>query len=112
MKKCLKRLLLCSIVLLLNCQSEDLALDSHEHKQLKITEKSFEELMADSQFKTAFAKIPKGKSATSNSLQARTVMEAQYGFTIADTPAKVIETDNKTSYTLLILREVENSLYF
>jgi hypothetical protein len=95
-----------------NCQIEEEFVNKKQSQNFKITKQTFEELILNEKFNNAFVNLPKLKSAITSSLQGRTVMEDQYGFTIAEQPAKVIEMENKTSYTFLITRENQPDGYF
>src|SRR5690606_37945829 len=78
--------------------------DQHAHvagkKSPTISRKTFDELMQTEKFRLAIQKLPKTKNASA--ANARTIMEDQYGFTIVDVPAKIIESDSAISYTLLV----------
>lgn len=69
----------------------------------------FEEIMTNKKFVNSFSKLPKSKRNISNATLGRTVMENEYGFTIANKPAKVIENNGETSYTFLITRDTTNA---
>lgn len=45
-------------------------------------------------------------------INARTALEDEYDFTIGDAPAKVVETHDLTSYTMLIIRDIENAAFY
>lgn len=82
------------------------AIHKHEHDlNLKLYEMKFEELMTNKQFVNSFSKLPKTKKSINNVTLGRTVMETEYGFTIENKPAKVIEDNGTVSYTFLITRE-------
>ncbi len=90
--------------LMLNgCEKDDGHSHNHKKASLNVKRQSFDDLMQTENFRNAFEKIPKSKHTSMT--HARTVMEDQYGFTISDVPAKVIESDSAISYTLLILRD-------
>jgi hypothetical protein len=68
--------------------------------------------MGNSKFVSSFNKLPKRKALINSSLQGRTVMEEQYGFTITNTPARVMQVGSITSYTFHIERDSVNSTFF
>lgn len=101
-------LLLLSIVSLVfvSCELQEEAIHQHVHNSnAKLYEMKFEELMTNKSFVTSFSKLPKSKKNLTTAALGRTVMENEYGFTIADKPAKVIEDNGETSYTFLITRD-------
>lgn len=115
--KTIKLLLTISLagLLLFACQVDrDLTNENLYEKNGVIMHKKFEELIKETQFKTAFEKINKPKKGFSNkgNTTSRTVMENQYGFTISDYPANVVVSDSITSYTFLITRENTNQNAF
>ncbi|MDY0090819.1 MAG: hypothetical protein RBR78_10710 [Flavobacteriaceae bacterium] len=121
--KFLKRKLLMILgfmaVFLHSCQNDDFKENNHNHQNklnVKIEDKTFENLMNDQKFSSAFGKITKQKYKLPNSIVAKTVMEEDYDFIISDDiPAKVITTESLTSYTFHISREndsLENSNSF
>jgi len=106
-------------VFLHSCQNDDFKENNHNHQNklnVKIEDKTFENLMNDQKFSSAFGKIPKQKYKLPNSIVAKTVMEEDYDFIISDDiPAKVITTESLISYTFHISREndsLENSNSF
>ena len=108
-KHLIKKLLIFGITALQASCSEDLY-EEHTRKsnlQIKVTEKSFEELSYDKKFMSAYSKI-----SIQNNAASKMIMEQNYNFTISDTPAKVIEIGGKTSYTFHITRDTINSDYF
>lgn len=72
----------------------------------------FEELMTNKRFVNSFSKLPKSKKSLTTATLGRTVMENEYGFTIANKPAKVIEDSGETSYTFLITRDATDANSF
>lgn len=85
-----------------SCELQEEAIHQHEYNSiLKLYEMKFEELMTNKKFVNSFSKLPKSTTAT----VGRTVMENDYGFTIANKPAKVIENNGEISYTFLITRD-------
>lgn len=104
LKQTLKHLFFTSFLLLVSCSlEEDLIKQENNKQKLKITNVKFDELIKRKDFNDALSKIKPKKSVNS---EMRTIMEDQYGFTISDFPAKVIEYDNNTrSFTLFITRD-------
>lgn len=104
LKKILNLTFISCFLFLTSCSiDEDLIKEENNKQKLKIININFEELIQRKDFNNALSKIqPKKKT----NLELRTIMEDQYGFTISDFPAKVIEYENKTkSFTLLIIRD-------
>lgn len=91
--------------------NEDVISENHYSNELKIKlyEKKYEQLMTEKKFINSFSKIPK---KSPNSILNRTVMEDEYGFTISDKPAKVIEMNGDVSYTFLIERDSIDTTFF
>nr|WP_298659750.1 type VI secretion system amidase effector protein Tae4 [uncultured Flavobacterium sp.] len=104
-KKIIYLSLVITSLLLTNCSVEEKITENHEHSHVKIYEKTFEELTKNEKFNNAFSKLPKSKNTNNISTLGKTVMEDQYGFTISEQPATVLEEENKTSYTFLITRD-------
>ena len=111
-------LLFLSGIIIVSCTLENEALHEHNHKNgLKIKTMSYAELMKNNQFSRAVKRIPK-KQVITQDFMGRSVVEDTYGFTILDAPVKVIEVDNKTSYTLQVVTdenttgELENLILF
>lgn len=69
--------------------------------------KSFNELLKDQKFSKAYNKVQAQKNNA-----AKTVMEEQYQFTIADKPVKIVQSENGTTYTLLINRAIDDANTF
>lgn len=93
-----------------SCELQEEAIHQHEHNSnLKLYEMKFEELMTNKKFVNSFSKLPKSKRSITNATFGRTVMEDEYGFTIANKPAKVFENNGETSYTFLITRDSTNT---
>ncbi len=93
-------------IIMVSCELQEEAIHQHEHNSnLKLYEMKFEELMTNKRFINSFSKLPKSKKNLTTATVGRTVMENEYGFTIANKPAKVIEDNGETSYTFLITRD-------
>ncbi len=114
-KKKISCLLLLSFVSLVfvSCELQEEVVQDHNYsKNIKIYQKSFDELLTDKKFAKSFNKIPKNKEIIRSNIQGRTVMEQQYGFTITNTPVRVMQVGNLTSYTFHIERDVNDNSYF
>ena len=116
MKHKLKKILLLYIIsgtLFVSCSLEEEYLkQDNANLKIKIERKTFHELMKEEKFNAAYTKISKQKNPISSSALGRTVMEAEYDFTISNIPAKVITYGNNISYNFHINRNVSNSNYF
>lgn len=108
-KKIIYLFLISSFITLISCNKDEDYFEENQNKTTKILEIKFDDLIKENKFKNAFLLIPK---KTKTVINGKTVMEDQYGFTIADIPAKVIQDQNGTSYTLPIYRENQSSEYF
>lgn len=111
-------LLFLSGIIIVSCTLENEVLHEHNHKNgIKIETMSYAELMKNNQFSRAVKRIPK-KQVITQDFMGRSVVEDTYGFTILDAPVKVIEVDNKTTYTLQVVSddnttgELENLILF
>jgi hypothetical protein len=104
-KKLIYLSLTISSLLLTNCSVEEKIVENSKQSHVKISEKTFDELIKNEIFNSAYSKISKPNNLNNNSIQGKTVMEDQYGFTISDQPATVLEETNKTSYTFLVTRD-------
>jgi hypothetical protein len=100
-------------IIMVSCELQEEAIHQHEHNSnLKLYEMKFEELMTNKRFINSFSKLPKSKKNLTTATVGRTVMENEYGFTIANKPAKVIEDNGETSYTFLITRDATDANSF
>ncbi|TGD56762.1 hypothetical protein [Flavobacterium humi] len=106
-KAILLKISMCFALLTLMSCEKDADIQLENDQNLRVTEKSFDELTQDLKFKSAIAKVLKKAN-----INSRTAMENQYGFSIADLPAKVITSESTTSYTLLIERDNQSESYF
>lgn len=98
---------------MVSCELQEEAIHQHEHNSnLKLYEMKFEELMTNKRFVNSFSKLPKSKKNLTTAIVGRTVMENEYGFTIANKPAKVIENNGEISYTFLITRDATDANSF
>ncbi len=95
-------------LLLFNCQTEDVAVTEHNHQEaIKLSSKSIDDLLKEQQFNTAFSSLPKDGKTIKTSLEGKTAMEEEFGFTIVDQDIKIVNVDGNVSYSLLIARETE-----
>lgn len=99
-----------TLLLLTNCQVEETAtkVNGAIEKELQITDETFDELMMKKEFRKIFEKLP---FANSNK-QKKTFEISNENYQILKQPAKVIEHQNKTSYTFLISREIVDNSFF
>ena len=103
---------------LVNCVKDDDFKQTTKQEQLfknnipfEFKKKSYAQLNNEVKFVSAINNVfNKGK--TKSRVNAKTVMEDQYGFTIDSTLIKEISSDDFTSYTFLIHREVVNESVF
>ena len=116
MRQKLKKLLILYLftgTLFVSCTLEEQTVKNGNYtKNIKIYLKSFDELMGNSKFVNSFNKLPKRKAIINSSLQGKTVMEEQYGFTITNTPVRVMQVGNVTSYTFHIERDSIDNTFF
>ena len=91
------------IFCLISCNApENLIDEANYNNTIKIDNVEVKELFKRKEFNDIVTKLYKPKNGNEVS---RTVMENEYGFTILDQPAKVIEQNNKITYTLAISRD-------
>jgi hypothetical protein len=116
MKQKLKNSLLLFLfgMFFVSCELQEEAIKENERNEnFKFSQKKFEELMTNKNFKSSFDKLQKSKNTSNSSVISRTIMEDMYGFTIADKPAKVLQTNDFTTYTFLIQRDsLQSTNYF
>jgi hypothetical protein len=94
-------LITCLLITLQSCEKDIFSDGSHSNiNKLKIEEKSIEDLLFLDEFKTAYNKVNLITTA-----KRRGTLAEDFNFTIVDTPAKVIQFEGKTTYTLLIKRD-------
>ena len=103
------------LIVFISCEKDLYDVTPHQHLEskfkgnIKITEKSFNELLLDKKFKKAYEKV---SNTTAKNAFSKTIMEAKSNFTILNLPAKVIQKGNKISYTFQIARDTINVKYF
>ena len=108
-----KLLVACFIVLfILACETQEDFINPKNQKHFHVTDKPLQELILNKQFNESFRKLQKSNAPLTSSENAKTALEDQYGFTITNEIAKVIESDNKISYTFEISRENQSETYF
>ena len=96
------------LLALFSCELEEEVLQKNNYREnIKIRNSTFDALLNEQHFVNAISKLSKSKPA-----QSKTVMEAEYGFTILPDQVKVLEHKGKTFYTFQIKREVQNPDYF
>ncbi len=101
-------LLLVTGTLFFSCNlEEEYASEKIHQDNMSVYHKNFNELLKNNKFIKAYNKVLTKKSQT-----AKTAMEEQYQFTIANNLANVVEGNNEISYTLLIQREVNDPKSF
>jgi len=98
------------LIALFGCELEQDAIQKNSYQEkVKIRRSTFDALLKERNFVNAFSKLSQGQN---KGLQSKTVMEAEYGFTIMPNLAKVIESAGSTSYTFKITREINSIDYF
>lgn len=98
------RLVFFGIVFMLFGCSEDLFDELKTNSQNGYTFKRvpLNELATNQKFNKAYKKVSQKSLSNEISYLSRTQIENEYGFTIVDEPANVLEYDSKTSYSLEI----------
>ncbi|WP_306350943.1 hypothetical protein [Flavobacterium sp. '19STA2R22 D10 B1'] len=110
LRKTLKIITFTALMFIYGCEiNEDYLKENKYQQEIKISNIEFKDLLKRNDFNTALSII---KPEKRTNLFDRTIMEEEYGFTIADAPAKVIETANTTTFTLLIIRNNSNDNEF
>lgn len=103
------------LLIMVNCQKVEFEqthnLEEEDFSKWKLNKKSWQELQNNDSFNSAIRTVLKNESFNNQGLY-KTVMEEQYGFTIDSTAIKEMVLDSITSYTMLIKREEESSLFF
>lgn len=99
----------CLAIFLLNsCTEEKEYLKNN--LELKVEEKSFEELLLLKDFNTAYQKV---KTEKQKNLVSRSALEDEYNFTIVeDKDVKIMDVDGKTFYNILIQRDSVAANFF
>ncbi|WP_286913105.1 hypothetical protein [Flavobacterium sp. UBA4197] len=98
------------LIALFGCELEQDAIQKNSYQEkVKIRHSTFDALLKEQNFVNAFSKLSKGKN---KGTQSKTVMEAEYGFSIVPNTANVIESGHSTSYTFKITRQINNPEYF
>ncbi|HLA55971.1 MAG TPA: hypothetical protein VK623_07710 [Flavobacterium sp.] len=101
---------LLAILTISSCEIQEDMTKAQIHKEHLVEEKSFHDLLLLNGFNAAYQKIVQKKE---ESVAARTALEDEYNFIIVeDKPVKIIQTDNKTYYNILIRRDSIHAEYF
>ena len=80
--------------------------DALNKSSFKIKEMPIHQLLKIDKFNNSLQKIGLKMNSPTDISFSRTGLEDEFNFTIVDTPAKVIEEANKTTYTMLIERDL------
>ncbi len=80
--------------------------DALNRSSFKIKEMPIDQLLKIDKFNNSMQKIGLKVNSPTDISFSRTGLEDEFNFTIVDTPAKVIEEANKTTYTMLIERDL------
>jgi hypothetical protein len=108
----------CALLVLSSCEKDlydETIYKDNLAKNLRIEEKSFNELMVTKKFNYAYNQIEKSKNKATESSVNKTDLENEYNFTIVNTsPIKVITNDEEeqTTYIMLIERTISENLKF
>lgn len=112
MKKAISRFKLMLFMILLlfmsNCQVDEGLVKKNNLNQIRISEKTFDELILKKEFRTVFEKLPIKNSIK----QGKGVNKNKEDYKISDQTAKIVEYKNKISYTFLINEEKNDSSFF
>ncbi len=96
-------------ILIVSCSLENEVLHEHNHKNaVKIQTINYADLIKNNKFSSAVKRLPKKKVLHQDSI-GRSIIENTYGFTILDAPVKVVEIEEKTTYTLQIVSDDKTS---
>jgi hypothetical protein len=98
-----------TLLLVFSCQVEQESIQESQNSNIKVTEKPFKDLLKEITFSRAYAKIAHINNTQNGNTMSRSAIEDEYGFTIADAPAKVTVVDDVISYTMLINRDSETT---
>lgn len=93
------------LLLITGCETQETVLkdSSLSAKDMKISSKKLSDLLSYDIFKNALKQISKTKN--NSSLQNKTSIENEFGFSIVSESVKVIEVDDYTFYTMFIEKE-------
>lgn len=82
--------------LLWNCSPENDYV-KEQNREISLNEATFDEVLKDKLFNSAYSRFVKSASPLTNPADARTPLEEQYGFSIIEgIPAKVIRKERPT----------------
>jgi hypothetical protein len=115
LKQITKFIAICALVVLSSCEKDLYEEGIKQNNNLKIEQKSFQELLLNKKFNTAYEKVEKSKISKKGDLQGRTALEDEYNFTIVEqSPVKILtnESDGSVTYVMLIERPISENLKF
>ncbi len=102
-KHLMRLLLLLLAIVIASCAFEEDIIHHHAHEnEVKIVQKSLDELLKSQKFVTAAKRIPRKKGFASSDEMSRSALEEQLRFTIIDVPVNVVSIDNKTYYVMKV----------
>ncbi len=110
-----KFIAICALVVLISCEKELYEEGIKQNNNLKIEQKSFQELLLNKKFSSAYEKVEKSKVIKREALQGRTSLEDEYNFTIVEqSPVKILtnDSDGSVTYVMLIERPITENLKF
>jgi hypothetical protein len=98
-------------ILMSSCEKDfDESPDSHSGNHIQVKEYSFKEIIKQPKFSTAFSKVENGIKNKSN--KSSDVEENQLNFSIDPATVKEIILNNKTTYTMLVVRGQSSPDFF
>jgi uncharacterized membrane protein YgcG len=112
MKNLLKTFACILIVTFTSCEVQEQAVQKDQHSQIVMKSKPFDELILNTNFNSSFNKLRQNNNRMAVYTDPKSAIEAQYDFKISETPVKIIEVNNKTSYTIAITRDNQTENYF
>lgn len=110
-----KFIAICALVVLISCEKDLYEEGIKQNNNLKIEQKSFQELLLNKKFSSAYEKVEKSKFIKREALQGRTSLEDEYNFTIVEqSPVKILtnDSDGSVTYVMLIERPITENLKF
>jgi len=115
LKQITKFIAICALVVLSSCEKDLYEEGIKQNNNLKIEQKSFQELLLNKKFNSAYKKVEKSKISKKGDLQERTQLKDDYNFTIVEqSPVKILtnESDGSVTYVMLIERPISENLKF
>ncbi|WP_298392624.1 hypothetical protein [Flavobacterium sp.] len=115
LKQITKFIAICALVVLSSCEKDLYEEGIKQNSNLKIEQKSFQELLLNKKFSSAYQKVEKSRISKREGLQGRTALEDEYNFTIVEkSPVKILtnDSDGSTTYVMLIERPISENLKF